>query len=218
MSRRGNFVRSSKQARKAAEGCRRCPLYENATQVVFGEGPSQAPIMMVGEQPGDREDIEGHPFVGPAGKVLDQVLIEVGIDRTKVFVTNAVKHFKFAPRGKRRLHQKPNGGEISACRFWLDHERALVRPKVIVALGATAAQSLLGSGATISQLRDAPRELDDGTMVFVAVHPSYLLRMPDRTKAAKERKAFTRDLGAVRHYVESIKGGRVALDRKNADP
>lgn len=194
-------------AEKAAQNCRRCPLYKNATQVVFGEGPEHAPIMLVGEQPGDREDIEGHPFVGPAGKLLDEVLAEAGIDRTKVFATNAVKHFKFMPRGKRRLHQKPNRGEISACRFWLDRERALVGPKVVVALGATAAQSLLGSGATISKLRDSPSEMDDGTMVFVTVHPAYLLRMPDRAKAAEERKAFTRDLAAIKQYMESINEG-----------
>lgn len=214
----GENFSSLAKAKAAAEGCRRCPLHESATQVVFGEGPSHAPIMMVGEQPGDREDIEGHPFVGPAGKVLDEVLAEVRIDRTKVYVTNAVKHFKFVPRGKRRLHQKPNGSEVSACRFWLDHERALVRPKVIVALGATAAQSLLGSGATISKLRDAPSQMDDGTMVFVTVHPSYLLRIPDRARAAQERKAFARDLGAIRHYMESTEGGSVALDRENAGP
>lgn len=206
------------QAKKAAETCTRCPLYENATQVVFGEGPAEAPLMMVGEQPGDREDIEGHPFVGPAGKLLDQVLDEVRIDRKKVFVTNAVKHFKFVPRGKRRLHQKPNGGEVSACRFWLDHERALVKPKVIVALGATAAQSLLGSGATIGKLRGVPIELEDGTTVFVTVHPSFLLRMPDRAKAADERVAFARDLEAIREHMESIKGASVALDRAPAGP
>lgn len=198
---------SLEDAEKAAQNCRRCPLYKNATQVVFGEGPEHAPIMLVGEQPGDREDIEGYPFVGPAGKLLDEVLAEAGIDRTKVFVTNAVKHFKFMPRGKRRLHQKPNRGEISACRFWLDREWALVGPKVVVALGATAAQSLLGSGATISKLRDSPSEMDDGTMVFVTVHPAYLLRMPDRAKAAEERKAFTRDLAAIKQYMESINEG-----------
>lgn len=206
------------QAKKAAQNCTRCPLYENATQVVFGEGPSEAPLMMVGEQPGDREDIEGQPFVGPAGQLLDQVLDEARIDRKKVFVTNAVKHFKFVPRGKRRIHQKPNGGEVSACRFWLDHERALVKPKVIVALGATAAQSLLGSGATIGKLRGAPIELEDGTTVFVTVHPSFLLRMPDREKAAEERMAFARDLKAIREHMETIKGASVALDRAPAGP
>lgn len=209
---------SLEQAHKAAESCTRCPLYENATQVVFGEGPARAPVMMVGEQPGDKEDLEGHPFVGPAGQLLDQVLGEVGIDRTKVFVTNAVKHFKFVPRGKRRIHQKPNGGEISACRFWLDHERALVKPKAIVALGATAAQSLLGSGATISKLRGAPVTLEDGTLVFVTVHPSFLLRMPDREKAARERDAFARDLAAIRAHMETISGASVALDSARAGP
>lgn len=206
------------QAVRAAGECTRCPLYRNATQVVFGEGPVRAPVIMVGEQPGDREDIEGHPFVGPAGRLLDAVLDEVRIDRKKVFVTNAVKHFKFTPRGKRRLHQKPNGGEISACRFWLDTERALVRPKAIVALGATAARSLLGSGATISKLRGKPAELEDGTLVFVTVHPSFLLRMPDRAKAAQERKAFVRDLAAIRDHMETIAGASVALDTASAGP
>jgi DNA polymerase len=209
---------SLRRLKEAAQRCTRCPLYENATQVVVGEGPSHAPLMMVGEQPGDREDIEGHPFVGPAGQLLDTVLGEVRIDRKKVFVTNAVKHFKFVPRGKRRIHQKPNGGEVSACRFWLDHERALVGPKVIVALGATAAQSLLGSGATISKLRGSPLALEDGTTVFVTVHPSFLLRMPDREKAAEERRAFARDLAAIREHMEGIKGASVTLDRAPAGP
>lgn len=209
---------SLRQAAKATQDCTRCPLYRNATQVVFGEGRARAPVMMVGEQPGDSEDIEGHPFVGPAGRLFDEILDEVGIDRKKLFVTNAVKHFKFTQRGKRRLHQKPNGGEISACRFWLDTERALVRPKAIVALGATAARSLLGSGATIRKLRGSPRQLEDGTTVFVTVHPSFLLRMPDRDKAAEERKTFARDLASLRRHMESIKGASVALDRASDGP
>jgi len=209
---------SLEMARTAAAECTRCPLYENATQVVFGEGPSPAPLMMVGEQPGDHEDIEGRPFVGPAGRLLDEVLDDVRIDRKKVFVTNAVKHFKFVPRGKRRLHQKPNGGEVVACRFWLDHERALVKPKVIVALGATAAQSLLGARATIGELRGAPIAMADGTTVFVTVHPAFLLRVPDREKAAEERIAFARDLAAIRDHMEAIKGASVTLDSPRTGP
>src|SRR5690606_6842190 len=159
---------------------RRCPLYEYATQAVFGEGPARADIMFVGEQPGDQEDLAGRPFVGPAGRVLDEVIAEVGIDRRRVYVTNAVKHFKFEPRGKRRIHQRPDGGEIRACRFWLNLELQLVRPRVVVALGATAAQSLLGrSRVTISALRGAPLDMEGGAMLLVTNHPSYLLRIPD---------------------------------------
>ncbi len=197
-------------AAKAIRNCTRCPLYEHATQSVFGEGPKESPVMFVGEQPGDTEDLAGRPFVGPAGQLLDEILHEVRIDRQKLYVTNAVKHFKFVPRGKRRLHQKPNGGEVSACRFWLSHEIALVKPKVIVALGATAAQSLLGSGATISKLRGVPIEGEEGTTLFVTVHPSYLLRLPDRGKAATERAAFARDLAMIRDFVQSEKGTSLA--------
>ncbi len=209
---------SLRAAARAAEDCTRCPLYRNATQVVFGAGPSDALVMMVGEQPGDKEDLDGRPFVGPAGQLLDTVLEEVRINRRKLYVTNAVKHFKFLPRGKRRLHQKPNGGEISACRFWLEHEVAFIKPRIIVALGATAAQSLLGSGATVSKLRGAPIEREDGGVIFVTVHPSYLLRMPDRSKAARERAAFATDLAAVRDYVQSRFGQSVALDSADAGP
>lgn len=209
---------SLRAAAKAVRSCTRCPLYRNATQAVFGEGPAKASLMMVGEQPGDSEDIEGRPFVGPAGRLLDTVLDEVGIVRRKVFVTNAVKHFKFVPRGKKRLHQKPNAGEVSACRFWLDTERALVRPSAIVALGATAAKSLFGPAATITGLRASPSRLEDGTTVFVTVHPSFLLRMPDRAKAARERAAFARDLAAIRDHMETIPGASVALDSASAGP
>ncbi len=203
---------------KAIRSCTRCPLYEQATQAVFGEGPFDAPIMVVGEQPGDKEDLAGRPFVGPAGQLLDDEFAAQRIDRTKLYVTNAVKHFKFVPRGKRRLHQTPGAGEVSACRYWLDHEIRLIRPRVILALGATAAKSLLGPKATISKLRGAPLERDDGTIVFVTVHPSYLLRLPDREKAAGERAAFGRDLAMIRDYMETAIGHPVALDSTPAAP
>ncbi|SDG53572.1 UdgX family uracil-DNA binding protein [Pelagibacterium luteolum] len=205
-------------AAQAVQGCTRCPLYQNATQAVFGVGPSDASVMMVGEQPGDSEDIAGQPFVGPAGQVFDAALGEVGIDRAKLFITNAVKHFKFVPRGKRRIHQTPKPGEVNACRFWLDQEIALVRPKVIVAMGATAARSLLGPGATIAKMRGAPIPIEDGTIVFVTIHPSYLLRLPDREKAALERDRFVRDLAMIRDHVESAIGASVALDSTTAGP
>jgi uracil-DNA glycosylase len=184
--------------------CRRCPLYEHATQAVFGEGPSHADIMFVGEQPGDQEDVAGKPFVGPAGKVFDAALQSVGIERSRVYVTNAVKHFKFVQRGKRRMHQRPNASEIQACRFWLDLEEDFVRPKVIVALGATAAQSLLGHTATISKLRGQPIERDGEASLVVTIHPSYLLRMPDRALAGQERERFEDDLRSVKNLAERL--------------
>jgi DNA polymerase len=189
-------------ARSAVQGCRRCPLYEHATQAVFGAGPETAEVMFVGEQPGDQEDLAGQPFVGPAGGVFDKALEKVGIDRRRVYVTNAVKHFKFEPRGKKRIHQKPNAGEVQACRFWLNLEREFVRPKLIVALGATAATSLLGRAASISSLRGRKLELPDGSNLLVTVHPSYLLRMPDRDKAAEELKRFEADLRAVKAFID----------------
>jgi DNA polymerase len=158
--------------------------------------------MFVGEQPGDQEDLAGKPFVGPAGQVFDRALDKVGLDRRRIYVTNAVKHFKFEPRGKKRIHQKPNSGEITACRFWLNLEREFVRPKLVVAMGATAVQSLMGKAASISSLRGKKLELPDGATLLVTVHPSYLLRMPDRDKAAEELARFEADLRAVRAYVD----------------
>lgn len=190
------------EARTAVQACQRCPLHEHATQAVFGEGPERADVMFVGEQPGDQEDLAGRPFVGPAGKVLDAAIGKVGIDRTRVYVTNAVKHFKFEPRGKRRIHQSPDGGEIQACKFWLDREIALVRPKVIVALGATAARSLLGKAVPISKLRGAPMTLADGTILFVTNHPAYLLRIPDQQKQEIESAKFEADLTLVREAIK----------------
>jgi len=194
-------ISSLSEAREAIDDCRRCPLYEHATQAVFGEGPAHADVMFVGEQPGDQEDLAGKPFIGPAGKIFDAVLETVGIDRSRVYVTNAVKHFKFIPRGKRRIHQKPDGGEIEACRFWLNLELDFVKPKIVVALGATAARSLLGKTATISKLRGAPITLANGRILFVTNHPSYLLRIPDREAAALEREKFEADLTLVREQL-----------------
>lgn len=197
-------IASLADARAAVQGCKRCPLYEHATQAVFGEGPEHAQVMFVGEQPGDQEDLAGRPFVGPAGKVLDAAIDKVGIDRRRVYVTNAVKHFKFEPRGKRRIHQSPDGGEVQACKFWLNLEIGLVKPKVIVALGATAARSLLGKTATISKLRGTPLQLGDGTMLFVTNHPSYLLRIPDAEGRAREQARFEADLVLVRQAIASL--------------
>ncbi len=156
--------------------------YNYATQTVFGEGPLNAGIMFVGEQPGDQEDIAGRPFVGPAGALFDAALEKAGIDRSTVYVTNAVKHFKFVQRGKRRIHNKPDAGEITACRWWIEQERELIRPPVTVALGGTAARSLIGKTVTISRARGSPVELPDGGECWVTVHPSFLLRIPDEER------------------------------------
>jgi uracil-DNA glycosylase family protein len=180
--------------REAEAGCTRCPLYRNATQVVPGEGPARARIMFVGEQPGNDEDLAGRPFVGPAGRVLDRAIVDSGLDRTAIFVTNAVKHFKFEPRGKRRLHKKPNAYEIDRCRWWLDHERAIVKPALIVALGATAARSLFERPVVIAKTRGNVIERDDGTRLLVTVHPSYLLRIEDARDKAAEYRRFVSDL------------------------
>ena len=180
------------------QGCRRCPLHRDATQGVCGEGPKTARLMIVGEQPGDHEDLAGRPFVGPAGQVLDAVLEEAGIDRADVYLTNAVKHFKHEPRGKRRLHKTPNAGEVQACRWWLDAERRLVRPRVVLALGATAGLAVLGRKPAVMQERGAPIALDDGSTAFLTIHPSYLLRLPDEAAKAEARRIFVEDLTAVR--------------------
>jgi uracil-DNA glycosylase len=180
--------------REEAADCRACPLYKNATQTVFGEGQQTARIMLVGEQPGDKEDLAGKPFVGPAGQMLDRALEEAGIDRRKVYVTNAVKHFKFVPRGKIRLHQKPNTPEIKACRQWYERELAAIKPDLVVAMGATAAQSVFGKITPINRNRGRPIDLDDGTRALVTVHPSYLLRLPDADAKAREYQRFVEDL------------------------
>jgi len=178
----------------AEQACRRCPLYRNATQAVPGQGSIRSRVMLVGEQPGDKEDLTGLPFVGPAGRVLDRALADAGIERKTAFVTNAVKHFKHELRGKKRLHKRPNAHEIDRCRWWLDLERTIVRPKLLVALGATAAWSILGRSVTISSLRGAPQRCPDGTPLVVTVHPSSILRIPDDKDRAAKYRAFVADL------------------------
>jgi probable DNA metabolism protein len=180
--------------REEAADCRACPLWKGATQTVFGEGQQTARIMLVGEQPGDKEDLAGKPFVGPAGQMLDRALEEAGIDRRKVYVTNAVKHFKFVPRGKIRLHQKPNTPEIKACRQWYERELATIKPDLVVAMGATATQSVFGKITPINKNRGRPIDLEDGTRALVTVHPSYLLRLPDADAKAREYQRFVEDL------------------------
>jgi DNA polymerase len=183
--------------RDMAAGCKACDLYKRGTQTVFGEGPKRARVMMVGEQPGDAEDLAGHPFVGPAGKLLDRALEEAGIDRRIVYVTNVVKHFKWEPRGKRRIHAKPNAGEISACRPWLETEIALVKPRVLVCLGATAAQALLGKSFKVSGQRGEFVESSLAPLVTATVHPSSILRAPDDDARRDEMKRFVADLRKV---------------------
>jgi DNA polymerase len=161
------------------DGCRRCELWRNATQGVPGEGPAQARLMLVGEQPGDQEDLAGKPFVGPAGQLLDRALAEAGVPRAETYVTNAVRHFKHELRGKRRLHKTPDGGEVAACRWWLDEERRLIRPRLILAMGGTAALSVFGKPMPIGKNRGTVFQLDDQAQAMITVHPSYLLRLPD---------------------------------------
>ena len=180
--------------REQASHCRACPLWKNATQTVFGEGPTHARVMLVGEQPGDKEDLAGHPFVGPAGQMLDRALEEAGIDRRTVYVTNAVKHFKFFPRGKIRLHQKPTSPEIRACRPWYEQELAVVKPQLVVAMGTTAAQCVFGKITPINKNRGRLIHLDEGIDALVTVHPSYLLRQPDEEAKKREYERFVEDL------------------------
>jgi len=177
-----------------AKTCTRCPLYRNATQTVFGEGPASARIMMVGEQPGDQEDLAGKPFVGPAGKILDRALADAGIDRKKVYMTNAVKHFKNEPRGKKRLHKRPNRGEIEVCRYWLGREIALVQPRLIVALGVTAAETLAGRKITITRERGRAVEFRDGQKGVITIHPSSILRQPDDAARRSAYAGLVKDL------------------------
>jgi DNA polymerase len=202
----GSNLRTSWEALlKEARQCTRCDLYRHATQTVFGEGPLDASIMFVGEQPGDQEDLAGRPFVGPAGQLFDEALEKAGIDRTQVYVTNAVKHFKFEARGKRRIHSKPDGGEIEACRWWIEQERELIRPPITVALGATAARSLLNKAVTINRVRGAPLSLMDGGECWVTVHPSFLLRIPEEERRREERALFVRDLKRIRARADELR-------------
>jgi uracil-DNA glycosylase family protein len=184
-----------------AARCKRCPLYAHATQTVFGEGPPGAHTMLVGEQPGDKEDRAGKPFVGPAGRILDRALADAGIDRDDTYVTNAVKHFKNEPRGKRRIHKKPNVAEIEQCRWWLEHELRIVKPTLIVALGATAARTLLGRTAAIQKERGRAVTGADGYPVFITVHPSALLRLQEHDERAREYQRFVADLKQARKFL-----------------
>ena len=197
-----NVAASWAALRTEAAACTRCDLHRCATQTVFGEGPLDAKIFFVGEQPGDQEDLAGHPFVGPAGEVFNAALEEAGIDRAATYVTNAVKHFKFVLRGKKRIHARPDVSEIDACRWWQEQERKLIQPAVTVALGATAARSLTGKTVTISTVRYAPLMLADGSECWVTVHPSFLLRIPDAEARRTEREHFVDDLRRIRERIE----------------
>jgi uracil-DNA glycosylase len=190
--------------REAAKDCQACHLYQHATQTVFGEGPKNARLMLIGEQPGDHEDVAGKPFVGPAGKIMDRALGDAGIDRKQVYVTNAVKHFKWEPRGKRRLHKKPNSREIAACRPWLEAEFRIVRPTLVVAMGATAAQTIFGPSFRVTRERGKILSSKLAPKVLATVHPSSLLRQPDEESRHREYKHFVADL-------------RIAIKAANAD-
>lgn len=192
-------------AAQAARACRRCPLHGHATQTVFGEGPLDAPVIFVGEQPGDQEDLAGKPFVGPAGQMFDRALGEAGLDRRRAYVTNAVKHFKFQIRGKRRIHDKPNVREIQACRFWLDAERSLVTHRLVVALGATALRALTGHAGSLAAMRGRELALPDGTPLLATVHPSFLLRLPDVEAKRREYARFVEDLRQVGTRVPALR-------------
>jgi uracil-DNA glycosylase family protein len=194
---------SLKTLRLEAAGCTRCDLYARATQTVFGEGTRRARVMLVGEQPGDQEDRQGRPFVGPAGKLLDQALVAAGIDRREVYVTNAVKHFKWEPRGKRRIHEKPNAREVAACRPWLDAELAAVRPEVLVALGATAAQALFGRSFKVTKLRGKELPTTLAPHALATVHPSSILRARDEETRHRELRAFVEDLRVVARLLQT---------------
>ena len=200
----GNFRRSWEELLTKARRCTRCHLHACGTQTVFGEGPLDARILFVGEQPGDQEDLAGRPFVGPAGQLFDRLLDEAGVDRKATYVTNAVKHFKFVLRGKKRLHNRPDAGEIAACRWWLEQELALIRPPLTVALGATAARSLFGKAMTINRLRGAPHPLPGGGECWVTVHPSYLLRIPDADRRRDERARFVEDLRSFKRRAAAL--------------
>ncbi|MEA2211284.1 MAG: uracil-DNA glycosylase [Solirubrobacteraceae bacterium] len=189
------------ELRPAVQGCRACALWEGTTQAVFGEGRAQARLMLVGEQPGDREDREGHPFVGPAGRVLDNGLERAGIDRTEVYVTNVVKHFRYKARGKRRIHQTPERAHIAACAPWLEAELRIVAPAALVCLGATAARALLGSGARVGRDRGQPLDSDLAPLVTLTTHPSAILRVPDAGDREAAMAAFVSDLGQVARWL-----------------
>ena len=190
--------------REEARHCTRCDIHCMATQTVFGEGPVDAEVMVVGEQPGDQEDLAGEPFVGPAGKVFDEAILAAGIDRSRLYVTNAVKHFKYEPRGKRRIHQKPNMGEVRQCRWWLTQELELVKPKLVVAMGATALFSLTDMRQRLEDVRGQPIAMQEGRTLFVTVHPSYLLRIPDEGRRAEELARFRQDIQSIHGLVHEL--------------
>jgi uracil-DNA glycosylase len=192
-----SLAKSTEELAKEAKHCKNCDLWKNATQTVFGEGGSRSRIMMIGEQPGNQEDLEGKPFVGPAGQLLDRLLVEAGIDRKKVYVTNAVKHFKWEPRGKRRIHKKPNAQEIAACRPWLDAEMEAIKPTVIVCLGATAAQALLGRTFKVTANRGTFVESQLAPYVMATVHPSSILRAPDEKERHEQERRFVEDMKKI---------------------
>ena len=193
------------ELRTAEASCTRCPLYQNATQVVPGEGPNKSQIMFVGEQPGNDEDLQGRPFVGPAGRVLDRAIEDAGLDRIKIFITNAVKHFKFEQRGKRRLHKRPSAYEIERCRWWLDQERAIVNPDLVVALGATAARGVLGRTVTIAKVRGEILQGQGDSRVLVTIHPSYLLRIQEGSDAAEKVEAYQRFVEDLRVCARALR-------------
>jgi len=201
----GKSIKSLRALATAEGECRRCPLYRDATQAVPGEGPKQAEFMLVGEHPGDKEDLAGKPFVGPAGRILDAALKDAGIAREDTFVTNAVKHFKHERRGKRRLHKRPNNYEIERCKIWLERERGLVKPSTIIALGVTAARSLTGKTVTIAKMRRTPVALADGTKRVVTIHPSALLRIEDENDKHAAYRDFVTDLKAARAAADNAK-------------
>ena len=199
-------ARALKALAAEARSCTRCHLYKNATQTVFGEGPADAALMLIGEQPGDQEDLAGRPFVGPAGKVLDRALEAAGIEREAIYITNAVKHFKNEPRGKRRLHKKPDTSEIDACRWWLDNELALIEPAVAVALGATAARALLRKALSINANRSRLIALPNGGNALITVHPSYLLRLQEARDKRREFDLLVKDLHFAAEAARKARG------------
>jgi uracil-DNA glycosylase len=196
--------RTLKALREAARSCKGCDLYENATQTVFGEGPRTASVVFVGEQPGDQEDRQGRPFVGPAGRLLDEALADAQIPRSQVYVTNAVKHFKFIWRGKRRLHQKPSIRQVTACRPWLEAEIEVLRPKLLVCMGATAAQSVIGKAVPITQSRGKFLKSDLGPLTFITIHPSAIYRHPEKKEQEKEYRRFAEEMKLVGRKLRSL--------------
>ena len=203
-------VKSLRQLAGAEQSCRRCPLYRNATHAVPGDGPRHASFMLVGEQPGDKEDTAGKPFIGPAGRVIDRALQDAGIKREETFVTNAVKHFKHEMRGKRRLHKRPNNYEIERCKIWLNLERSLIKPDTIIALGVTAARSLTGRALTIAKVRGKPIEMADGSRLFITVHPSALLRIDDENQRHAAYQNLVADLkAAAKAHAREVRRKRV---------